>query len=120
MRGEGRQQLHQCRGAYSGRGVGPRVGPNRARLGESSAAAPFRPCRPRSRLGEGCSTGSRLGFFYLQIGVGTLAPGLTGSIRQPGSAQASADSRTSQAFQGGSPPEILLQFGQRPSGESQP
>src|SRR5215472_787377 len=121
-RGEGQRPptVAPCRCACSGRGVGPLVGPNCARLGESFAAAPFRPCRLRSRPGEGCSTSSRLGFFYLEIGVRTLAPGLTGPIAQPGSAQAPTDSGPSQVFQPGPLPEILLQLGQRPSGETQP
>src|SRR5215469_16732916 len=59
-------------------------------------------------------------FFYLEIGIGTLAPDLTRSITQTGSVQAPADRRTGQVFQAGSLPQILLQLGQRPSRESQP
>src|SRR5215831_20944977 len=69
-RGEGRTPpaVARCLCAYSGRGVGPLANPHCVRLGESSAAAPFRPCRPRSRLEEDYSTGTRLGFFTSKSG----------------------------------------------------
>src|SRR5438309_10613631 len=105
--------------AYSGLGVAQLVGPNCVRLGEWSVTAPARPCKPQSHPGEGCDTGSPLGFFYLEIWVRAQAPGLTSSVTQPGVVQAAADSRTGQVFQTGLLPQILLQLGQRPGCKSQ-
>src|SRR5437773_5110148 len=105
--------------AYSGLGVAQLVGPNCVRLGEWSVTAPARPCKPQSHPGEGCNTGSPLGFFYLEIWVRAQAPGLTSSVTQPGVVQAAADSRTGQVFQTGLLPQILLQLGQRPGCKSQ-
>src|SRR5206468_3574672 len=91
--------------AYSGLGVAQLVGPNCVRLGEWSVTAPARPCKPQSHPGEGCNTGSPLGFFYLEIWVRAQAPGLTSSVTQPGVVQAAAGSRTGKVFQTGLLPQ---------------
>src|SRR5215831_317683 len=121
-RGEGRTPpaAARCLCAYSGRGVGPLPIPHCVRLGESRPHFVPAAHGPVLRRIAVQARAHDLVFFYLEIGIPTLAPGWTGSVTQPGSAPAPADSRTSQGFQLRSLPQIFLQLGQGPSGESQP
>ena len=120
-RGEGRKRptTGRCHSVDSGWDGGRLCDTNSVRRAVSSAADPSRPGRRPPRRGAGCDTALRCGFFYLELRIAAFTPGLPGPKPQPRFPQPAPDRRPRQMLRRRPSPQILLQFGQRPSGKTQ-